>query len=161
MKRALLALPLFLGIFVPSVLAVGMPVQAQGRLTAARLKACQARENAIKTRSQHLNQLVTTMEEKFDAIAARVEEYYTTKAVPNGKIIANYDALVADIAAKKTAVQTALTKAQNDIAGFRCDINDPKSQMVTYRNDMKGVIQELKDYRTSIKDLIVAVRSAP
>ncbi len=137
----------------------GLPTQAQTHLTDAKLKACQARENAIKTRSEHLSQLVTTMEEKFDAIAGRVEEYYTTKVVPSGKTVTNYDSLVADIAAKKAAVGTALTKAQNDISGFSCDGSDPKGQMTTYRSDMQGVIQELKDYRTSIKDLIVAVRS--
>lgn len=137
----------------------GLPAQVQNRLTDAKLKACQARENAIKTRFERLNLLVTTMEEKFDAIAGRVEEYYTAKVVPGGKTVANYDSLVADIAAKKAAVSTVLTKAQNDIAGFSCDEADPKAQMTTYRLDMQGVIQELKDYRTSIKDLIVAVHS--
>ncbi len=137
----------------------GLPAQAQTHLTDARLKACQARENAIKTRSGHLSQLVTSMEEKFDAIAGRVEEYYTSKVVPSGKTVANYDSLVADIATKKAAVGTAVTKTQNDISGFSCDGADPKGQMTTYRSDMQGVKQELKDYRTSIKDLIVAVRS--
>lgn len=135
----------------------GLP--AQNRLSEAKLKACQARENAIKTRFERLNQLVTTMEEKFDAIAGRVKEYYTAKVVPSGKTVTNYDSLVADIAAKKAAVGTVLTKAQNDISGFSCDGSDPKAQMTAYRLDMQGVIQELKDYRTSIKDLIVAVRS--
>lgn len=166
----LFVLPLFLAVFVSSVSAVGMPGTAEGkpsslpqlaqsRLADGPLKACQARENAIKTRSVHLEQLATTMEEKFDAIAGRVEEYYTTKVVPSGKTVPNYDSLVADIAASKTTVQTGLTKAQNDISSFSCTGSDPKGQMMTYRVDMQGVIQELKDYRTSIKDLIVAVRS--
>lgn len=165
----ILALPLFLTVFAPSALAVGMPNNvgkptnlpsvAQNRLTDTKLKSCQSREAAIKTRSEHLSQLATTMEEKFDAIAARVEEYYTTKVVPSGKTVQNYNSLVADIAAKKVAVGTSLTKAQNDIAGFSCDGSDPKAQMTAYRLDMQGVIQELKDYRTSIKDLIVAVHS--
>jgi len=136
-----------------------LPTPAQNPLTTAKLKSCQARENAIKTRFEHLNQLVTTMEEKFDAIAARVQEYYKTKVVPSGKTVANYDSLVADVAASKTTVQTSLVKAQNDIAGFSCDGGDPKAQMTAYRADMQTVIQELKDYRTSIKDLIVAVHS--
>ena len=137
----------------------GLPARAQNRLTDTKLKACQARENAIKTRFERLSQLVTTMEEKFDAIAGRVEEYYTSKVVPGGKTVANYDSLIADIATKKVAVGTALTKARNNVSGFSCDGNDPKGQMMTYRSDMQGVIQELKNYRTSIKDLIVAVRS--
>ncbi|MBI3397376.1 hypothetical protein HY045_02780 [Candidatus Woesebacteria bacterium] len=137
----------------------GIPQQAQNRLIDAKLKACQARENAIKTRSTHLGQLATTMEEKFDAIAKRVEEYYTTKVVPSGKTVSDYDALVADIQTKKTAVQTALTQAQADSTGFSCTGDDPKGQMTLFRKDMQAVIQALKDYRTSIKSLIVAVHS--
>lgn len=147
------------GTVVASGQPSGLPAQAQNRLTEAKLKACQARENSIKTRFELLNQLVTTMEEKFDAIAGRVEEYYTTKVVPSGKTVTNYDTLIADIAAKEVAVGTVLTKAQNDISGFSCNGSDPKAQMTAYRLDMQEVIQRLKDYRTSIKNLIVAVRS--
>lgn len=135
-------------------------LQAQFYLTDAKLKSCQARESAITNRSVHLGQLVTTMEEKFDAIVKRVEEYYTTKVVPSGKTVVNYDSLVADIQTKKNAVQTATgTKTQASIAGFSCTGDDPKGQLTQYRKDMQAVIQALKDYRTSIKNLIVAVHS--
>lgn len=137
----------------------GLPTQAQAHLTAAKLRACQAKESAITKRSVHLGQLATTMEEKFDAIATRVEEYYTTKVVPSGKTVAKYNSLVSDIQTKKTAVQTAVTKAQAGAAGFSCTGDDPKGQMVTFREDMQAVIKALQDYRTSIKNLIVAVRS--
>lgn len=167
---------LFLTVFASSVLGIGkpdgvgigaslagtpsgLPQQAQNRLSDARLKACQARESAIKTRFERLNQLVATMVEKFDAIAGRVEEYYTTKVVPSGKTVANYDTLVADITTKKTAVQTALTKAQGDVATFSCDGEDPKGYLTSFRTNMQAVKGGLKDYRTSIKNLIVAIRS--
>lgn len=137
-----------------------VPAQAQNRLTAAKLKACQARENAIQKRSKQLGQLATTMEEKFDAIAGRVEEYYTTKVVvPSGKTVTDYNALVADIQTKKTAVRTALAQAQTNANTFSCTNDDPKGQMTKFKDDMRGVIKALQDYRTSIKNLIVAVRS--
>lgn len=158
----------------PSVLAVGKPdltgrpegvgreekrQQAQTRLTEARLRACQAKENAIKKRTVQLTKLAVTMQEKFDAIAQRVEEYYTTKVVPRGKTVANYDSLVADIQAKKGAVQTVLTIAQSNAENFACDGNDPKGQLSQFKDDMRAVKSALKDYRTSIKNLIVAVHS--
>lgn len=169
-----LSLLLFLIVFASSAFAIGKPSdvggnptgvqqerrqQAQNRLTEAKLKACQAKENAIKKRSEHLGQLVSTMMEKFDAIAKRVEEYYTTKVVPSGKTIANYDSLVSDIQTKKGAVQTALATAQSDAGSFACDGNDPKGQLLQFREDMRAVKSALKGYRTSIKNLIVAVRS--
>jgi peptidoglycan hydrolase CwlO-like protein len=135
------------------------PLKARNNLTNSSLKSCQAREDSIKTRLSNLIRLATNMQEKFDSIASRVEEYYTTKIVPSGKTVANYDALVADMAAKKSDVQTAITKAQSNVDDFSCDGDDPRTQMNTFRTDMQAVKQELKDYRTSIKNLIVAVRS--
>jgi len=153
-----------------SALALGKPsdvgntaagqgrMQAQTHLTEAKLKACQARENAIQKRSTHLVTLVTTMESKFDAIAARVEDYYTSKVVLSGKTVVNYDTLVADIQTKKNAVQTAVTAAQTN-SSFDCSSANPKEQMTQFRTGMGGVRTALKEYRTSIKNLIVAVHS--
>ena len=157
-------------VLTSSVLAVGKPsdvgaqsvtgqAQAKTRLTEAKLRACQAREDAIKKRASYLTQLATNMESNFDKHTQRVEEYYTSKVVPSGKTVANYDSLVADIQTKKTAVQAALTTAQNDANNFSCAGNDPKAQLTQFRKDMQAVKKALKDYRTSIKNLIVAVRS--
>jgi hypothetical protein len=102
--------------------------------------------------------LVSKIIERFDDIAARVENFYTSKLVPKGKTLGNYDALVADIQSKKTAVNAALTKAQSDINGFSCTADDPKGLLRQYRLDMQAVKGALQDYRKSIKNLIVAVR---
>ena len=132
---------------------------AQGRLKNAKLKACQAREGAISQRSIHLTQLATTMENTFDAIAQRVETYYTTKVVPSGKSVSNYSTLVSDIQTKKDAVQSALIPASSDASSFSCTSDDPKGQMTQFRTGMLGVITALQDYRMSVKNLIVAVSS--
>ena len=122
-------------------------------------KACQAREASIKTRMTHLTNLATTMETKFATISARVEDYYTSKVVPSGKTVSNYDSLVAAIATQKTAVGTALATAQTDANAFSCTNATPKAQVTKFTEDMKTVKQALKTYRTSIKNLIVTVHS--
>lgn len=160
-----LSLFLLLVVLTPSVFAVGKPTDvgrnATGvpRLAEAKLKACQAKEKAIKKRAKRLGGLAANMQNKFDSIAARVREYYTTKVVPSGKTVANYDSLVADIQTKKGAVQTALTQVQATADSFACDSNDPKGQLAQFRAEMRAVKSALKDYRTAIKNLIVAVRS--
>lgn len=143
-------------VFAPSVLAI---TPAQTRLSAARLRVCQLHETVIKTRLSHLGQLASSMEDKFASISGRVQTYYTNKVLPSGKTVANYDTLVTDISTKKAAVDSALTKAKTDVAGFDCTVANPKGQLTSYRLDMQAVKQALKDYRTAIKDLIVAVRS--
>ena len=99
------------------------------------------------------------MQVKFDAIAQRVETYYTSKVVPSGKTVANYDNLVADVQSKKAAIKTALSEAQNGVENFACSADDPKAQLKQFRVNMQAVKSALKEYRTSIKNLIVAVRS--
>jgi len=103
--------------------------------------------------------LVTNQETKFDGVATRVENRYTQKLLPKGKTLSNYDALVADIVAKKAAVDAALSVAKNDVASFSCTASDPKAQLTQHRKDMQTVKAALKDFRKSVRNLVVAVRT--
>lgn len=133
--------------------------QTVRNLGGVRLQSCQARESAVKNRMESLIDLVTNMESKFDSIAMRVENFYTNKIVPSGKTVSNYDTLVSTIGTKKDAVTAALDKAKGDVSAFSCTANDPKGLLNQFRLDMQAVKGALKDYRTSIKNLIVAVHS--
>lgn len=142
----------------PLAATTGQAIAAQ-KLTEAKLKVCQNKEAAIKKRGAQLTNMVNNMLIKFDSITTRVETYYTDKVLPSGKTVSDYDALVAEIAAKKSAVQTDLDKASIDAAAFVCTSDDPKGQLTQFRIDMQAVKQGLRDYRISIKNLIVAIRS--
>jgi hypothetical protein len=124
------------------------------RLTAAKIRVCEKRKDnieAIMTRSiaraeRHIK--------LFDGIADKVKEFYANK----GRIVANYDELVA-------AVDAAEAKAEADLATlktqtFECDSDDPKGQAEAYKLAHQTVLQDLKDFRTSVKNLIVGVKSA-
>ncbi len=153
----------FLLLATPSLTqAKPSPLLTRRGLSETSLRSCQAREAAVKTRMESLVRLATTMQEKFDSIATRVKDFYTNKVLPTGKTVSNYDALVADIGAKKAVVQTDLTSAQNKVSAFSCTADDPKGLLTQFRLDMQKVKGDLKNYRTSIKNLIVAVhRVAP
>ena len=162
-------------IFILLVVLIGAPVsaaptstpstattakaKATTRLADAKLTACQSREAAIQKRSEQLVKLATNMQDTFTSIASRVKEYYTTKVIPSGETVDNYDDLLATIASKQEAVATALAKTQSDAMAFSCTSDDPKGQLTQYRTNMQTVKSALKEYRTSIKDLIVAIRS--
>ncbi len=156
---------LFLSVFASSVIAFEKPVTSitpheppPTKLTGT-MRICEVKQAIIKTRLTHLIDLATNIEDKFGLIAGRVETFYTNKVVSSGKSVANYDSLVADIQTKKDAVATEIAKAKTDANAFSCSSSDPKTLFNSFRIDMQSVKQALKEYRTSIKNLIVAVHS--
>lgn len=142
-----------------SVESAANKTKAAEKLTEAKLKICQNKKAAIDKRNNQLLRTANNMLTKFSQIADRVENYYTNKVVPGGKTVSNYDSLVAEITSKKSSVQTALNKAKNDFSAFSCTSDDPKGQITQFRVDMQSVKSSLKEYRTAIKNLIVAIRS--
>lgn len=126
---------------------------------AVKQQRCEVKEKVLDNRITSLTRLVTNMEEKFSAIVERVKKHYTEKILPKGKTVENYDALLSDIDSKKVAVDATLTSAKTNADAFTCDSDDPKAQLTQFRKDMQAVKSALKDYRKSIRDLIVAVKS--
>lgn len=124
-----------------------------------RMTACQAKAASIKKRMTHLVALAEGMEDKFDAHVERIKDYYTNKLVPSGKTVENYDELLSNVKTQEEVVEEALEVAEADAEAFSCTSGNPKEQARKFREDMQAVKKELKVYRTTIKDLIVAVRS--
>lgn len=123
------------------------------------LRACQAREKAVKGEMESLIDLAAKMEKVFDSIATRVKNFYTNKVLPGGKTLSNYNVLVSEIDSKKAIVATDLKAAQDRLNAFSCTGDNPKGLMLQFRLDMQKVKGDLKSYRTSVKNLIVAVRT--
>jgi preprotein translocase subunit SecD len=122
-------------------------------------KGCQKREQSIQKRSSQLVRMATNMLEVFERIAQRVRTYYLTVVIPSGQSLDQYSELLANIDLAKAAVENALEEAANTASTFDCGSSDPKQQLQKFRQDMKNVKKTLKTYRTSVKDLIVGVRS--
>jgi len=142
------------------LLAASKAAEIKDKLDAVKLKVCETRQNIIKRRSQSLANRANTQFNVFDSIATKVENFYTTKVLPKGVVVANYDQLVADIATQKTDAMNAIDTAKTDATNFDCSGDNPKAQLTNFNSDMKLAIAALKDYRTAIRNLIVAVKSA-
>lgn len=133
--------------------------QIQQKLSEVKLKICESVESRIKTRSTGMATRAENMTTRFTKIADRVEEYYTNKLLPKGAVVENYDALVANVAAHEADVNNAVANTQSTISSFDCEANNPKGQLTQFKDEMKKVITALKEYRTSVVDLLVAVRT--
>jgi len=129
------------------------------RANELRTQSCESRQEVIKNRMANLLRMSTNMVEVFDNIKQRVQEYYQNKVLTNGKTLPSYENLVQMTQTKKDSVQTALDTAASDSEQFSCASDDPKEALTTFRKDMQSVKTALKDYRTSIKNLIVAIRT--
>ncbi len=167
-KSFLVFLSLFVLSFVlaSSVLAVSGKPKVTGKSVGVgstrvegKLRACQAKQQGVTKRMDQLEKMAENMLENFSAIQERVVQYYNEKVIPSGKTVTNYSTLIAEIQTKKTAVQTAIDQAKTNSAGFSCDEDNPKEQLKKFNEDMRAVKSALKNYRTSIRNLIVAVRS--
>lgn len=163
MKVAALTLVLSLLLFAAPAMAKGqpspLPTPRASGLAQGKLRACQAVEAGVKNRMQSLVNLATNIEKVFDSIATRVEDYYTNKVLPSGKTVSNYGVLTADISTKKGIVDTDLTSAQDTVNSFSCTSSSPRTLLMNFRLDMQKVKGDLKNFRTSIKNLVVAVRT--
>lgn len=142
---------------IQSIKSVATPAVST---TSGAQRACEARESAVSKRMTQMLRLGLKMLAVFQSHTERVQTYYLTKVLPAGLVVSNYDVLVADIAAKKALSQTALAKAQSDISAFNCTDGVARTYLNSFRLNMQAVTKALKNFRTSVKNLTVAVNRA-
>lgn len=128
---------------------------AKTKLTETKLKSCQKREKSINNIMARMSDRGTKQLGVFNKISERTQAFYAEK----GKTLANYDALVADVNAKKAAAETAIAATAGTSVTFKCDGTDPKGAAASFKDSQKAQTQALKDYKTAVKNLIVGVKS--
>ena len=121
---------------------------------------CKARENIIKKRLQSFTTLAETIERNFDRLVGRVKSYYENKLAPKGVTVSNYSELLANVNSKRGNVESALSDLKISANSFSCGSADPKSELNTFREKAQVLIKALKEYKTAVKDLLVAVKTA-
>jgi hypothetical protein len=126
----------------------------------AKVLACQDREGGIKERSERLVQNVETILHTFEGIALRTQNHYENTTLPSGKVVSNFNELIAEISAKQQAVTPLVAKAREDINSFGCTTQDPKAQLEQFNNDMTAIKQGLQEYRNAIRNLILSINAA-
>ena len=138
----------------PNITATGK-LDSQTHLQAAQLKMCQKRQTAISNIMSRIDMRAQNQITLFSTIASRVEAFYTKKS----KTVSNYNTLVGDISTAKTQTESDLsTMKAND--SFNCSVSNPRGIVSSFQGYLKQEISDLQSYRTSVKNLIVAVAIA-
>ncbi len=130
--------------------------QLKERLDDAHRKLCEAREKNIQNTMSRLSNRGQKQIDLYSGIATRVENFYTAKKLS----ISNYDALVADVNAKKAAAQSAVEAVKSATPNFHCDKDDPKGVAGDFKAKVNARNAALKAYRESVRNLIKAVKAA-
>lgn len=127
----------------------------QTRLADNKLTMCQNRQKAITNITTRIADRGQKQVDLFRTITERTESFYTSK----GRTLANYDTLVADVAAKKIAAQSVVDTVVSGSTTFDCSSANPKGSVSSFKDSLKAEIDALKAYKTSVKNLIVGVKS--
>ena len=131
-----------------------MPPAASQKGAAGKLKACDNRKVAVTNIMNRIDTRTTNQLKLFDTIASRVEAFYTK----SGKTVSNYQTLVGDITTAETAAQNDLSTLK-DNSTFTCT-GDPHGMVTAFQGYLKTAISDMKNVKTAVKNLIVAVAQA-
>ncbi|HSE60788.1 MAG TPA: hypothetical protein VLA88_00675 [Candidatus Saccharimonadales bacterium] len=126
-----------------------------GKLDEARKKVCQNRVSNIKKIMSNAGEAAQRQQAVFGKIAERVQQFYATKKLN----VANYTQLVDAVNTKKEAVTAALA-AVRALPQFDCSADNPVGAVDQYKVKLQGVRNALKDYRSAVHALLVAVKTA-
>lgn len=124
-------------------------------LSAAQLKSCQKHEHVIDNILKRIADRGQKQVDLFSTIASRTEDFYSTK----GKTLENYNLFVTNLAANKVAAQTAVNVIKQESADFKCSDNNPKGIASAFKKALKTEISVLRNYRSAVKNFVVAVRT--
>lgn len=125
------------------------------KLADKKLENCKKKETRINTSMQKIADRKTKQLEVFNKIADRTIAFYEEK----GLTLANYDALVTDVDAKRAAAEAEIANLKTSTVDFKCDTEDPLKVSDVFKQAREGSSAALKAYKTSVKNLIVGVKS--
>ena len=130
--------------------------EVKERLEGRKLQACQNREKAITNIMARIGNRGEKQIDVFNKIAERTQKFYIDKQLS----LSNYEALVAEVSAKKAAAQAAVELVKSTSVEFNCEGDNPKGAADSFKQLMRDQNDALKAYKTSVKNLIVGVKSA-
>jgi|SRR3990167_5442880 len=130
--------------------------QGQTAQTSGRQQSCDVREARVEAIMNRMANRGQRQIELFSTIATRVETFYTDKQLS----VSNYEDLIADISTKKIAAQAAVDDLKDAIPDFQCDTSMTRGAIANFKDEHKAMREALKAFKTAVKDLIVAVKTA-
>lgn len=137
-------------------LLTGLRQKGKEHSETARQKACEQRQANIDKRTANFATAAQRHLGVFNKIFTKVQAFHDKKQLN----VTNYDSLVATVTAKQTAAQTAVDALKALDVNIDCTQTDPATTVATVKTAVSDARTALKAYRSSIKDLVVALKGA-
>jgi hypothetical protein len=118
-----------------------------------RQKVCEQRKVSINNKVTAFSKSADNILTRFDAVYTRVKDFKTEKKAD----VANYDELIAAADAKQAAATEAVAALKETSTEFDCTTTDPAQTLATIKAATVDARTALKEYRTSIKNIVVAL----
>jgi DNA anti-recombination protein RmuC len=125
----------------------------QAKTAEQRQKVCEQRKGSINNRVTAYNKAANNKLKQFNTIFERVKKFKTDKALQ----VSNYDALITAATEKQTAASEAVAALKDLSADIDCTATDPASTVASIKSATIEARTALKEYRKSIKDIVVAL----
>jgi len=121
-------------------------------------KGCEQRHENFGNRLGTIRSTVSKHVTTLDSIVTRVDAFKTSKNLT----VSNYDALLADAKTKGQIVHDLQAVLKEKAAAFTCGSGpeEAKASLEAYKDAFQQEIDAFKAYKTSVKNLIAAVKTA-
>lgn len=139
----------------PTTVMTDTTTQPSTKVSDPMLKVCELHQRAINTIIERIITRGQNQLNLFTTITQRVETFKTSSNLT----VPNYDQLVAALSADQS-------KAANDLSAMKansminCTSSDPKGVVSTFQANLKQEVSDLNTYKTDLKTLIAAVKTA-
>ena len=132
-----------------------MKAKLNEKLDETKKKACEKNVSTINRLQEVMNKRRQNTVERISKISEAVQSFYSKKQLT----VANYEELLAKVAAAKTVAESAL-EAQQQIPSLDCSGDRPRANVADFKDKRATAIDAVKAYRDAVKDLARAVKTA-
>jgi hypothetical protein len=121
-----------------------------------RVKTCEHIQKAVNNKLKAFNNHADKYLTRLNTLFTKVQDYQTA----NNLSVANYDALVATATQKQTDATLAVDALKSLGTTIDCTSSDPASMLASVKSGATDARDALKAYRSSLKDIFVALIQA-
>lgn len=134
--------------------AEASPEPTEVKLEGEKLTFCQKKESTLKTHMQRAIDQGENQLNVFKTIENRTKIFYLAQ----GHTVSTYETASSEADDKYAIAKEIVDNLSTQT--FTCSDNNPKQILTTFHDAVTAKNQALNDYRTAVKNLIVAVKSA-